>query len=75
MSLLLHDPFQPQQTMLTSTYLSHLFGGEAVHGLLGQDAVGLTEPFPHLIDSLMRLLLHRTVYPINPGFEVARATF
>ena len=62
MSLLLHDPvwsFRPQQTILTSTYPSHLFGGEAVHGLLGQDAVGLAQPFPHLTDSLMRTLLRR----------------
>jgi hypothetical protein len=47
-------------------YPSHLLLGEAVHGLPGQDGVGLTEPSPQLADNFMQLLLGRTVYPINP---------
>ena len=43
-------------------------------GCLARDGVGLTEPSPQSIDSFMRLL-DRTVYPINPVFEVARAAF
>ena len=49
--------------------------GEAVHRLPSQDSVGLTDLSPQIIDSFMRLLLSRTVYPINPVFEVARAAF
>jgi hypothetical protein len=56
-------------------YPSDLLRDEVVHGLPGQDAVGLTEPFPILTDSFMRLLLGRTVYPVNPGFEVAGPAF
>jgi len=56
-------------------YPSHSFGSEAVHGLPGQGAVGLTQPFPHLIDSFVRLLLGRTVHPINQNIEVGRPAF
>jgi hypothetical protein len=31
----------------------------------------LTEPSPQLANSFMRLLLGRTVYPINLGLELA----
>jgi hypothetical protein len=48
---------------------------EAVHGLLGQVGVGLTEPSPQMVGGFVRLLLGCTVYPINPVFEVARAAF
>lgn len=53
-------------------YPSHSFSCEAVHGLPDQGAVGLTQPFPHLTDSLVRLL-GRTDHPINPGSEVGRS--
>jgi hypothetical protein len=56
-------------------YPSHLLLGEAVHGLLSQDSIGLIEPSPQIIDSFMRLLLGCTVYPINLIFEIARAAF
>ena len=56
-------------------YPSDLLLGEGVHGLSGQDAVGLTELSLILTDSFIRLLLGRTVYLVNPGFELTGATF
>ena len=53
-------------------YLSHLFCGEAVHGLLRQDIVALAQPFPQLADGSMRLLLCCTENPVNPCFEIGR---
>jgi hypothetical protein len=53
-------------------YPSHLFGGQAVHRLHGQNAVGLAQLFPELTDTSMRLLLGCTEDPINPVFKVAR---
>ena len=56
-------------------YPSHLFGGEAVHRLLSQDAVGLAQPLPVYTNTIVRLLLGRTVDPINPGLKVVMLTF
>jgi len=56
-------------------YPSYLLLSEAIHGLPSQDAVGLTEPSPQLANSFMRLLLGRTVYPINLGLELAGPAF
>jgi hypothetical protein len=55
--------------------LNSIFFSRRQTASLGQDSVGLTEPSPQIIDSFMRLLLSRTVHPINPVFEVARAAF
>jgi hypothetical protein len=56
-------------------YPSHLFGGEAVHRLLSQGAVGLAQPFPVYANAIVRLLLGCTVDPINPGFKVVMLAF
>jgi len=50
-------------------------GHEGVHGLHGQDTVGLAQPFPHLAGGLMRLLLGCTVDPVDPSIEVGRSAF
>jgi hypothetical protein len=52
-------------------YPSHLLKGEAVHWLLGQDAVGLAQPFPLLANSFMILLFGCVEDPVDPGFEVS----
>ena len=54
-------------------YLSQLLGGEQVHWLLGQDAVGLAQPFPQLADGFVRLL-GCTVDLVDLGFEVGVLT-
>src|SRR5436305_2988067 len=56
-------------------YPSHLFSGEAVHRLLGQDAVDLAQPFPVYTNTIVRLLLGCTVDSINPGFKVVMLAF
>jgi hypothetical protein len=50
---------------------SHLLKGEAVHWLLGHDAVGLAQPFPLLVNSLVLLLFGCMEDPVDPGFEVS----
>ena len=57
------------------SYPSHLLGGKGVHGLLGQDAVGLIQPFPQLADGLVRLFLSCAEDPVDPGFEFGRSAF
>ena len=52
---------------------SHLLGRERVHQLLTQDAVALTQPFPYLTDSPVRLLLSYAENPVDEGFEVGRS--
>ena len=54
---------------------SHLFSGEAVHRLLGQDAVDLAQPFPVYTNTIVRLLFGCTVDPINLGFKVVMLAF
>jgi hypothetical protein len=56
-------------------YPSDLLRGEVVHGLPGQDTVGLTQPFPQLADGLVRLFLSCAEDPVDPGFEFGRSAF
>jgi len=56
-------------------YPLHLFGGQAVHGLLGQDVVDLAQPSPVYTNAIVCLLLGCTVDPINPGFKVVMLAF
>lgn len=56
-------------------YPLHLFGGEAVHRLLSQDAVGLAQPLPIYTNTIVRFLLDHTVDPINLGLKVVILAF
>ena len=54
-----------------SPYPFHLLECVGAYGMLGQDAVSLTQPFPQLADGFVRLLLGCTMDPVDPGFEVS----
>ena len=56
-------------------YPLHLFVGEAVHWLVSQETVGLTQPFTVYTNTIVRLLLSCTVDLINPGFKVVMLAF
>ena len=56
-------------------YPSHLLKGEAVHWLLGQDAVGLAQPFPLLANSLVLLLFGCVEDSVEPGFEISGSAY